>query len=235
MACLTHESATRHFPNGRFVSPSEGDSGPDAPLWSWLADVLPFAEQGALHERRDVPKKTHRGIADAEPPLFLSPSSPLAAPASSTTGLVSGLPIGLTNYQAISGANWGGDAPQSKLHIDTEWRNKGTNGSYDGLESGDGMMHRSDYRRPRAAADICDGMSNAFVFGEALPAAEQSCVCNLRDPAKQGQRGGAGRSEHPDGVLVACSDGSIRFVTNEIDLAVYRALATIVGDEALKQ
>jgi len=254
LACLSHESVTRRFPIGRFASPADKDSGPDAPSWSWLADLLPFVEQGALHAKGGVPTKTHRasGIAYAEPPLFYCPSDPFSrsGPLDDRPGML-GLPIGLTNYQAISGANWGGDASQSKSHIKTMWRNKGTNGSYDGLENGDGMMHRSDYRRPRTTADIRDGLSNTFVLGEALPAANDriswpyanhayaTCAippnkASAAEPTDW-QNGAGLHSEHSGGVHVACVDGSVRFVNNDIDLAVYRALATIAGGEAVKE
>lgn len=41
------------------------------------------------------------------------------------------------------------------------------------------------------------------------------------------------RSFHPGGVNVACADGSIRFVSDSIDLSVWRALSTRAGGESL--
>ena len=41
------------------------------------------------------------------------------------------------------------------------------------------------------------------------------------------------RSFHPGGVQVALADGSVRFVGNTIDLAIWRALATRAGGEVV--
>jgi len=43
----------------------------------------------------------------------------------------------------------------------------------------------------------------------------------------------AARSRHPNGVNVALGDGSIRFVTNNIPLAIWQALGTMNGGETL--
>jgi hypothetical protein len=42
------------------------------------------------------------------------------------------------------------------------------------------------------------------------------------------------RSSHPGGLQFAMADASVRFVTNDIDLKVYRALATIRGSEVVQ-
>ena len=38
-------------------------------------------------------------------------------------------------------------------------------------------------------------------------------------------------SRHPGGLLFALADGSARFISDQLDLAIYRALATIRGGE----
>ncbi len=45
----------------------------------------------------------------------------------------------------------------------------------------------------------------------------------------------ASRSHHPGGVNVAMTDGSVRFVSDRIQLAVWKALGTRSGDEVLDQ
>jgi prepilin-type N-terminal cleavage/methylation domain-containing protein len=250
LACLTHEQAQRHFPTGHWASAADADSGPDAPSWSWLANLLPFVEQAALHAQGDIPHKTHRasGVAGTQLSLFLCPSDPFSrsGPLSDRPGML-GLPVGLTNYQAISGANWGYDSSQG-FDFPTEWRNAGTNGSYDGLDQGDGKLDRSDFRRPRVIADLQDGASNTFVAGECLPAAMQRiswpyanhayATCAIAPNAvsavkPSGWENGAGlHSEHPGGLHAATVDGAARFVSDKIDLRIYRALATIAGGES---
>ena len=43
----------------------------------------------------------------------------------------------------------------------------------------------------------------------------------------------AARSVHPGGVQVLLADGSVRFVSETIDLTTWRALATIAGGEPI--
>jgi prepilin-type processing-associated H-X9-DG protein len=43
----------------------------------------------------------------------------------------------------------------------------------------------------------------------------------------------AARSNHPGGVNVLMADGSVRFVSNGIDLTTWRALGTCCGGEVL--
>ena len=42
------------------------------------------------------------------------------------------------------------------------------------------------------------------------------------------------RSNHPGGLHFAFADGSVRFVREDIELEVYRALATIQGGEVVE-
>jgi prepilin-type processing-associated H-X9-DG protein len=42
----------------------------------------------------------------------------------------------------------------------------------------------------------------------------------------------AARSNHPGGVHVLLADGSLRFVGDDVDAAVWKDLATIAGGEA---
>jgi hypothetical protein len=41
------------------------------------------------------------------------------------------------------GANWGDDNGAGK-NFNTDWRNAGTNGSFDGHDEGDGIFYRMD-------------------------------------------------------------------------------------------
>jgi prepilin-type processing-associated H-X9-DG protein len=43
------------------------------------------------------------------------------------------------------------------------------------------------------------------------------------------------RSLHPGGVNLALGDGSVRFVSDHVDLAMWRAAATRAGGEVLGQ
>ena len=56
----------------------------------------------------------------------------------------------------------------------------------------------------------------------------QALPCDTADPKTQ-----APRSRHPGGVNVMFGDGSVSFLTNEIDIAVFRGLGTSQGGESV--
>ncbi len=256
LGCSLHEQSHCHFPVGRFYGPADHESGRAAPSWSWLAELLPEIEEQTLYDMGDIPNRTHEesGVCDQSISLFLCPSIGRSTnkPRDDRGGL-SGLMVGLTNYHAASGANWGADLSQKKEKLDTDWRNEGTNGSFDGLEQGDGMMCRSDYRNPRRLRHVADGNSHTFMIGEVNPAtnnrvswpyannAYSTCAIppNL-SPKDDGRHEpdwwenvGGFRSEHPMGLHFAMVDGSVHFIGEGIDLTVYRAMATIAGTEVV--
>lgn len=157
----------------------------------------------------------------------------------------------MTNYKGVSGANWGDDLDGVGPSFPTDWRNLGTNGSYDGLADGDGMFYRTDYRRPLKLVHIPDGASNTFMMGEDLPGSNTWCswpyannaygTCAI--PPNVSRPGGGDydamdwrntwsfRSRHPGGVLFAYADASVHFIQDSILLTVYRSMATINGQE----
>ena len=223
--------------------------GADSYGWSFWARLLPYVEQENLYTRGQIDTKTLRqsGIADVAIRLFRCPADPKYQTETMTDrGNLDGFVAGLTNYKGVSGANWGEDASQG-MQIPTDWRNVGTNGSYDGLQQGDGIFYRTDYQRPLRWSDIGNRLSSTFLLGEDLPgeclwvswayANKPFGTCaippNARRPDgteyplwdwynRQGFRSG-----HSGGVQFANADGSVQFIANAIDLSVYRARATI--------
>lgn len=150
-----------------------------------------------------------------------------------------------TNYKGVSGANWGWGDPQ--------WRNPGTNGSWDGLNQGDGIFYRVDWKAPKGLLAIGDGSSNTFLVGESLPdsthwfawayanSATATCAIppNVQYPPDDDYTWKWGystvfRSRHRGGLNFALADGSVHFVGDTIDLKTYRALATISGGEIIR-
>lgn len=248
-----HDSQGR-FPPGQFLGPY--GKGPSSYGWSWLARLLPYVEQMNLYQQGRVPSQTLQasGIAAWQIKLFLCPSdgSSWSGPRSDAGNLM-GFAVGQSNYKGVSGANWGADSSQGWAVIPTNWRNLGTNGSYDGLDNGDGIMFRSDYRIPTRMADIKDGSSNTFMLGEDIPALNEYCswpyannaygTCAIPPNAKSPGGGTfpssdwpntwSFRSRHPGGLNFAYADGSVHFIDNAIDLSVYRAMATVAGGEAV--
>jgi prepilin-type processing-associated H-X9-DG protein len=254
LAAHAFHDAEGRVPYGQFRGPY--GYGPDSQAWSWLARLLPFVEQGSLHQQGAIPFKTLRqsGIAHHEVRVFLCPAdvTPGAGPRLDA-GTLLGFPVGNTNYKGVSGANWGDDDNGIGPNIDTDWRNPGMNGSFNGLDNGDGMLYRSDSTRALRLTDVSDGTSNTLMVGEDVPANNVWCswpysnnaygTCAIPPNVElhyQGPQYRPGdwqnlwsfRSRHTGGLNFATVDGSVRFVLDTIDLPVYRGLATIRGGEA---
>lgn len=255
LAIESFEAAHRHYPESRLFEPY--GIGPDSTAWSFLARLLPFVDQQALYDQGGIPERTlsDSGIAEKAVPVFLCPDDPYSnqGPRLDAGNMKEYLfAVGQTNYKGVSGANWGADESQgwSELDSGTKWPSIGTNGSYDGLNKGDGMLGRADWKTPRKKVDVKDGFSNTFILGEALPRYDIYCswpyannvhsTCaippNQKDstvPPDDWPNTQSFRSEHVGGLWFAFGDGSTRFISTAIDLKVYRALATIAGSEVV--
>ncbi|MCI0639679.1 MAG: DUF1559 domain-containing protein [Gemmataceae bacterium] len=247
-----HDTEKR-LPYGQFGA--EFGTGSNSRAWSFLARLLPFLEQRSIFEQGGIPNKTLKEsrIADVSIGIFHCPSDPSDQTAPQfDAGNLSGFPVGVTNYKGVSGANWGDDLQGvAGPTFPTDWRNKGTNGSFDGLSQGDGMFFRVDFRRRLRLNEIMDGTSNTFMLGEDLPGQNKWCswpysnnaygTCaippNVRKPngdfypPQNWQNTWSFRSHHPGGVHFSAADASVRFVSQSIALPTYRALATISGGE----
>ncbi len=255
LACDNFETSHKHYPASRLFDPY--GIGPDSTAWSFLSQLLPYVDQTTLHDKGGVPDKTFResGIADATVPIFLCPSDPHShnGPRYDAGNMVQFLfPVGQTNYKGVSGANWGADETQGWTPTDsgTRWPNVSVDGSYDGLNHGDGMLARADWKTPRKRNDVKDGLSNTFLLGEALPKYDAYCswpyannvhsTCaipaNTKNPATPPDdwpNTQSFRSEHVGGLTFSFADGSARCISDSIDMKVYRALATIAGKEVV--
>lgn len=238
-----------HFPPGQCGG--KYGFGPGSRGWSWLARVLPHLEEAELFDQGGIPHATLResGIADRQIAVFLCPSDGVSWQGPrSDAGNLEGFPVGQTNYKGVSGANWGSDGSQQSNNIGTQWPNPGTNGSWDGLEKGDGIMWRCDVLRSVGARHVRDGLSHTFMIGEDLPQHNTWCswpyannaygTCAIppnftyHDP-NWWPNTHSFRSAHPGGLNFAMADGSVHFVQQGISLEVYRALATRAGREAV--
>lgn len=114
------------------------------------------------------------------------------------------------------------------------------------------MLLRSDFQHPRQMRHVTDGASRTFLLGETLPAKNRwaswpyanNAYGTCAIPPNVAPRAGSDysplwwpnvagfHSAHRGGVHMSQVDGSVRFVSDRIDLDAYRALATIAGAEA---
>jgi prepilin-type processing-associated H-X9-DG protein len=252
LAVHTYHDSQGALPCGQFQGPY--GVGADSRAWSWLARLLPYLEQQNLWQSGGIPFRSLQAsgvLTDRVAVFYCRSDTAIALGVTDHAGNLPGVPIGLTNYKGVSGANWGEDFQGKLVRLQTDWPNRGTNGSYNGLANGDGMMYRSDWTRPLRLLAVTDGTSNTFMIGEDVPALNDWCTwpyannaygtCaippNVRPPTggtyppDDWQNTWSFRSRHPGGLNFAFADGSVHFIPNAIDLSLYRALATASGGE----
>ncbi len=232
------------------------------PYWSWMARTLPYLEQQNLYNQGgigqnapllswDGSKWVPNAILQVQVKTFLCPADKAeSGPRTGTANISpSSTLVGQTNYKGVAGSNWAwGNYPN----------NVGSPYFTNGLDKGNGIFYRSDVQRKLTLLHITDGTSNTFMIGEDIPDMNIHCAwpysntttgtCaippNLGPPpltAPAGVNVTAGnwpnvysfRSKHPTGLQFCMADGSVRFVSQSISLATYRAAASIDGGETL--
>ena len=152
----------------------------------------------------------------------------------------------VTGYKACAGANWawGVFSPVSFP--------SGKNaGNTDGLNLGNGVIcsNQPNVNSCTKMRDITDGTSNTFIIGEAMPGWSQwnwwynpnavtaTCAIPLNRVLKVTKNIGdwpnnyGFASRHTGGGNFTLADGSVRFISENIDTNTYRALATISTGE----
>jgi prepilin-type N-terminal cleavage/methylation domain-containing protein/prepilin-type processing-associated H-X9-DG protein len=229
--------------------------------WSWIARTLPYFEQKNLYEQANIPitvlnDTKIRAVLETVIPILTCPSDNTRPRVRNNSANLNGINAAVTSYKGVSGANWGADRYPAESTFATQYSNPSVDGSFNGLENGDGLFWRADMRKgTMRLAEISDGTSNTFMIGEDVPemirwnewahpnGANGTCAIppqtgiTIGDPnlgaadfAKWPTRYSF-RSRHPSGLHFALADGSVRFVANNVPLLVYRQMATRAGGE----
>jgi prepilin-type N-terminal cleavage/methylation domain-containing protein/prepilin-type processing-associated H-X9-DG protein len=196
LACHMYNDTYQQLPRGGIASWDQ-----NGPTWSFLALLLPFVEQSNLYTQCNIPTdpiSAHPAQVQTQVSVYLCPSDPvsLSGPTTADTSIGPGpcTAYGISNYNGVAGANWGGDpngtgwVSQGYIPI---WSRQGTNNpSWDGLANGDGCFAWRDvngflfsqgYNVPNPDSrglrltGITDGTSTTFMLGEVSPVYNVAC------------------------------------------------------------
>jgi len=213
----------QHLPAGWLADVPDGEPG-----WGWGAHLLHFLEQNALldnqiHLDDHIDEDENAEARQATIPIYTCPSDPKADKLVRLTGLHTALfDVGRSNYVGVFGTEEIEDDPSH----------------------GDGTFFHNSWIR---FADILDGQSNTLLVGErssrygdstwvgmihgatdAMGRVVGSCDHVPNDPHAHFEDFG---SYHATGANFVLGDASVRLIGSDIDLAVYRGLATRAGGE----
>lgn len=254
----SHHAAKGYVPASRYRGPY--GRGRDSTAWSWLAFLLPYVDEKNRYQQAGIPSTTlskSPGVA-SQVALFLCPADGFSqlgprtgAGNLETTAKLGPFLIGQTNYKGVCGSNWKADGTLNWSDIHTDWPNVPPGDSPDGQDYGNGILGRSDYKRLRRFVMVTDGLSHTFLAGEDLPEKDAYCswpyanhaygTCaippNVAPPVGHKYSPYAWpnvlgfRSNHSGAVNFVYCDGSVHYIRDEIDLQLYRAMATIAGGE----
>lgn len=229
---------------------------------SWIQLVLPQIEQQGLYNQINFNLPLSSNLAVAATPIkTLACASDQSKRVTQITTDINAT-VAMTSYKAVAGSNWhvGTFSPV----VYTTGRCENNSNSFvcgNGIicrgaqSSGQGPYGPVKTR----FAEITDGLSNTHALGEAIPdlavrgwwygpdGSTANCAIPLNYSVRIGfpsnktgwsvtwQNNYGFNSRHPSGANFAKVDGSVRFVSDVIATATYRALATIDVGESVTE
>ena len=175
IACQEYHNDRGFFPPGRYgdynMPSAWGGPFENSMSWSWMADILPYVEQGNVATSGNIPsaRLNQSSAVSITIKSFLCPSDRLIglSPQQEISHYLRapGLLVGMTNYKGVQGANYCFGA----------FTNPGKNGPGIGgqspsycecWENGDGLLFPMVWEKPIRITSVSDGTSNTFMIGE---------------------------------------------------------------------
>jgi len=245
------------LPNGRLQNRGSQASWSQS-IWTC---ILPYIDQKNLFDKIDVTKPMipDNATALATPiPMFNCPSDPTDLVRTDrflAIGARFNHPAGALSYRGASGSNWGSG---QYAHVEATGRFAGI-GRADccgnGMFTGGYFDVEPEIRREifTRFADVTDGLSNTVMTGETINewsnfgwwywnnvtvgmSAFPMNICRELRSGCVGSGLNVGyNSWHNGGANFGFGDGSVRFLSQNIDMKVYYAIATIDGGEVVSE
>lgn len=219
--------------------------------WGWPVRLLPYLDQAPLYMVCNPGSNTilASGQMATVVPVFVCPSDPTGSREVENTVYITGsLVCAVSNYKGVMGSDWDWGAYTNNV-----------TGPPDAYCVNNGLLYTLDYRDYKKISRITDGASNTMAVGEtvcnrnfatdggngpgnnwmnaattcasaAVPM--NSFTSNSTTSVPWDQRVSFG-SAHVGGAHFLMGDGAVRFLSTNISLVTYRALATTSGGEVV--
>ncbi len=252
LAALNHESAKGVFPYGTGYNAPTGDRPGSRPYngIGWMVRTLPFVEEQALYDliepymngefgsNKGLKHPELRGVVQTQFALLKCPSDGSSEPLLADQWQWKNIEVATSNYKGVMGDN---QMAQTSSFGGSPFCNRGQ------LEC-TGMIWRVSDIWKRKMKNVLDGTSKTMLIGEDVPLYNWHAMWSFSngdscstyaplnykpfppDPATWWDMRGF-RSEHPGGAHFCYVDGSVRFLGENVQLQVYRAISTIEGGE----
>lgn len=221
--------------------------------FGWIPKILPYIDQAPLYNSMNVgfsTLATSGGMGLALPGLSC-PSDSNGKYLDQSTAYTGSTRVGVTNYKAIMGSDlkWGvytnNVVPQQSC--------SGSPGG-DSYVWNNGLFEEWSFMRPKSMASIVDGTSNTTVVGESVVnkslasnngwcwvhTVESSAFTAIpintykyNSTGVSWEIGWSFASTHVGGCHFLLADGTVRFLSENMNLNTYRNLSTIEGGETI--
>ncbi len=211
--------------------------------YSWGAMILPFLEANAVYNKFNfstnynvAPSNSVQAVG-ATIPIFICPSDPQSeARCNRTGGINNGGP---GNKDDLGRSNMAGVADSRDWECAANW----------GRSDGDGILYNNSNTKIR---DVIDGTSNTLLVGEVTGGLPGSFDCNYWSVVNHidtaggingpnttpgsgtwSLRGQQASSWHVGGCHFLLADGSVHFLSENIDSVVLKSITTRIGSEVV--
>ena len=220
----------------------------------WIVSILPQMEKPALFDQLSrgfigtffpnsgMNNPLIRDAIKTRLPDLACPSDPDSHTTSTEQWQWDGIEVARTSYKGVLGDARVG--ARSSIH-------QGTTPDCHSGSGCNGLFWRNDYQEPLSFAHITDGTSNTLMVGEDVPSQNNHSAAYYSNGDWNSCNGPINffyyppqpdlwwnvltfRSLHPGGAQFVMGDGSVRFVPENIDYAMYRALSTRAGGETVQ-